>query len=257
MINSGSENCGSSYGFPKAGKIENEWRRWGFLEVFLGLVFGHILAAFAYVLAQGIGGYEDFAEYPLWLVSVANFPLQASMLLAAVFAASYRGGGVVKDFLFGVKRNDAFLGISVGVAAQFLLVPALTYPVLWLFDKDIEDVRKIAEELTNRSTSPVGVLALIVFVGIFTPISEELFFRGLLYGTLRKKLNLAPRNCIWVSAIIASAIFSIVHFQWILLPALFGVGLLFNILYERTGRLAPAIWAHAGFNGVTLINLLI
>ena len=72
-----------------------------------------------------------------------------------------------------------------------------------------------------------------------------------------EKLNLAPRNCIWVSAIIASAIFSIVHFQWILLPALFGVGLLFNILYERTGRLAPAIWAHAGFNGVTLINLLI
>ena len=78
MIYSGSENCGNSYGFPKAGKIENDWRRWGFLEVFLGLVFGHILAAFAYVLVQGIGGYEDFAEYPLWLVSVANFPLQAS-----------------------------------------------------------------------------------------------------------------------------------------------------------------------------------
>ena len=256
-LDSGSERNANDYRFPLAGRIENDWRRWGLLEVFLGLIFGHILAASAYALAKGIGGYEDFADYPLWLVAVANFPLQGSMLLAAVFAAAYRGGGLAKDFLLKMKRNDIFLGFSVGVAAQFFLVPALTYPVLWLFDKDIEDVRKIAEELTDRPSSPIGVLALVLFVGVFTPIAEEIFFRGLLYGSLRKKLNLDPRYCVWVSAIIASAVFSIVHFQWILLPALFGVGLVFNILYERTGRLAPAIWAHAGFNGVTLINLLI
>ena len=257
ITGSDSEKGTSEYRFPSAGRIENDWRRWGLLEVFLGLVFGHLLAAFAYALANGVGGYKNFADYPLWLVAVANFPLQGSMLLAAIFAGVYRGGGLVKDFLLQMKRNDVFLGLSVGVAAQFFLVPALTYPVLWLFDKDIEDVRKIAEELTDRPSTPIGVIALIVFVGLFTPVAEELFFRGLLYGSLRKRLNLSPRRCVWVSAIIASAIFSIVHFQWILLPALFGVGLVFNILYEKTGRLTPAIWAHAAFNGVTLINLLI
>ena len=257
ITDSDSEKSTSVYSFPLAGRIDNDWRRWGLLEVFIGLVFGHLLAAFAYAFANGVGGYEDFADYPLWLVAVANSPLQGSMFLAAIFAAVYRGGGLVRDFLLQAKRNDIFLGLSVGVAAQFFLVPVLTYPVLWLFDKDIEDVRKIAEELTDRPSTPIGVIALIAFVGLFTPIAEELFFRGLLYGSLRKKLNLSPRYCVWVSAVIASAIFSIVHFQWVLLPALFGVGLVFNILYEKTGRLTPAIWAHAAFNGVTLINLLI
>ena len=254
--NSGENGNFDGEGFPKAGRIENDWRKWGLLEVFLGLLFGHLLAAFAYALAKGAGGYEDFSEYPMWLVSVANFPLQGSMMLAAVFAATYRGGGVVNDFLLRMKRNDAVLGVSVGVAAQFFLVPALTYPVLWIFDKDIADIKRIAEELTNRPSSPVGVVVLILFVGIFTPLAEELFFRGLLYGALRKRLNLTGAKCIWVSMIISSGIFSIVHFQLLLIPALFGVGIVFSFLYERTGRLAPAVWAHAGFNGVTLINLL-
>ena len=250
------ENNSCGYGFPPAGRIENDWRKWGLLEVSLGLIFGHILAAVTYAIAKGVGGYQAFADYPMWLVAVANLPLQGSMLVAAIFAATYRGGGVLKDFLFRMERNDLFLGVSVGIAAQFILVPVLTYPVLWLFGKEIEDVRKIAEELTDRSSSPVGVIALIAFVGVFTPIAEELFFRGLLYGSLRKRLKLTGSKCIWASMILSSAVFSVVHFQWVLIPALFGVGLVFNLLYEKTGRLAPAIWAHAGFNGVTLINLL-
>ncbi|MEC8974901.1 MAG: type II CAAX endopeptidase family protein [Actinomycetota bacterium] len=256
-MDSSVENSSSGYRFPAAGRIENDWRRWGLWEIILGLAFGHFLAAIAYAIATRVGGYEDIADYPMWLVAVANFPLQCSMLLAVVFAATYRGGGISKDFLFRMERNDIFLGVSTGIAAQFLLVPALTYPTLWLFDKDIEDVRKIAEELTDRSSSPIGVIALVGFVGVFTPIAEELFFRGLVYGSLRKRLNLSSGKCIWVSMIISSAVFSVVHFQWVLLPALFGVGLVFNLLYEKTGRLAPAIWAHIGFNAVTLINLLV
>ena len=253
----GNRNNFEEFRFPPPGRIENDWRNWGLLEVLLGLVFGHILATIAYAIVRGVGDYKEFADYPMWLVAVANFPLQGSMMLAAVFAATYRGGGTLKDFYFRMERKDIGLGISVGVAAQFLVVPALTFPVLWLFGKDIEHVRNIAEELTDRPSSPFGVIALIFFVGIFTPIAEELFFRGLLYGSLRKRLNLTGTKCIWVSMIISSAVFSLVHFQWILLPALFGVGIVFNLIYEKTGRLGPAIWAHAGFNGVTLVNLLL
>ncbi|MBG02153.1 MAG: hypothetical protein CL470_07780 [Acidimicrobiaceae bacterium] len=253
----GDGNSLEEFRFPAPGRIENDWRKWGFLEVILGLVFGHILAAMAYAIARGVGGYQYFTDFPMWLVAVANFPLQASMILAVVFASTYRGGGILKDFYFRMERKDIGLGILIGVVAQFLLVPVLTYPVLWLFDKDIDDVSNIAEELTDRPSSPIGVIALIVFVGVFTPVAEELFFRGLLYGSLRKKLNLTGAKCIWASMIISSAVFSLVHFQWILIPALFGVGIVFNLIYEKTGRLGPAIWAHAGFNGVTLINLLL
>jgi hypothetical protein len=203
-----------------------------------------------------IGDYENFGDFPRWLVALSSLPLQGSMAAAAVLAASYRGGGIVKDFLFKMERNDIFVGLSVGIAAQFLLVPALTYPILWIFDKDVEEVKRAAEELTDHPSSTIGVIALLVFIGIFTPIAEELFFRGLLYGALRKGINYSGAKCIWISMIISSLIFSAVHFQWILLPALFAVGMVFALLYEKSGRLAPAIWAHAGFNLVTLINLL-
>jgi uncharacterized protein len=243
-------------GFPPAGRIANDWRRWGVLEILLGIVFGHILVVITYGLVSEIGGYEDFSEFPRWLVALSSLPLQGSMAVAAVLAASYRGGGIVKDFLFKMERNDIFVGLSVGLAAQFLLVPALTWPVLWLFDIDVEEVKKVAEELTDHPSSTIGVIALLLFIGIFTPIAEELFFRGLLYGALRKGIKYSGKKCIWISMIISSLIFSAVHLQLILLPALFGVGMVFALLYEKSGRLAPAIWAHIGFNMVTLVNLL-
>ncbi|HJM98903.1 MAG TPA: CPBP family intramembrane glutamic endopeptidase, partial [Acidimicrobiales bacterium] len=116
-----------------------------------------------------------------------------------------------------------------------------------------------ARNLSDRATSPLGVIALIVTVGILAPVVEELFFRGLLYGAFRKRNNslTSEKAIIRFSIIISSAIFSAIHFQWLLFPALFVVGMLFAWLYERKGRLAPAIWAHVGFNVTTLFSLLV
>jgi membrane protease YdiL (CAAX protease family) len=43
----------------------------------------------------------------------------------------------------------------------------------------------------------------------------------------------------------------------IAVPALFGLGLVLGLLVQRTGRLGPAIFTHAGFNLVGVLLLLL
>ena len=138
-------------------------------------------------------------------------------------------------------------------------MPVVTYPFIWIFDIDANRISEPARELSDKATSPIGVIAIILTVGLLAPFAEELFFRGLLYGSIRKRGDSARNQklIVWTSVVISSAIFSAIHFQLLLFPALFVVGMIFALIYERSGRLAPAIWAHVGFNATTLFSLLV
>ena len=86
------------------------------------------------------------------------------------------------------------------------------------------------------------VAVTVVAVSLSAPIVEEIFFRGLLYRSLRNRLPT------YQAALIAGALFGLVHitgYPLITLPvkALFGV--LACLLYERTGSLLPGIALHA------------
>jgi uncharacterized protein len=97
------------------------------------------------------------------------------------------------------------------------------------------------EQLPLDFTTPVIVAAAVLVVGI-TPIAEEIFFRGFLFGGLRGRLSFLP------SAAISSAAFALVHPPLQLGIVIFFVGLGFAALYEWRGSLVVNIAAHMGFN---------
>jgi hypothetical protein len=79
------------------------------------------------------------------------------------------------------------------------------------------------------------------------PISEELFFRGFLFGGLRGKLSF------WPAALISGAFFGSIHLlggSWEVIPPLAVFGILLAWLYERTGSIGPPILMHALQNGI-------
>ncbi|HJM29000.1 MAG: CPBP family intramembrane metalloprotease [Acidimicrobiales bacterium] len=247
------------WSFPSAGKIENDWRKWGFAQVIIGYALSLVASLLGLTIVYGVTNYQNWDDLPMWAVSLVGFPQQFVLGLTVVFAASKFGGDLKRDFLLQMGKNDMRLGLLSGVAAQLILVPLVTYPFVWLFDVDVDRISEPARNLSDRATSPFGVVALIITVGILAPLVEELFFRGLLYGSLRKRNNLltSEKAIVRFSIVISSIIFSAIHFQLLLFPALFVVGMLFASLYERKGRLAPAIWAHVGFNATTLFSLLV
>jgi len=248
-----------SLSFPRPGKIENDWRRWGLGQVLLGYALSLLASVVAINVLYATTSYEEWDELPMWGISLVGLPQQLILGLTVVFAADAYGKSLKHDFLFLMERKDVTLGLMSGIAAQLILVPLVTYPFVWLFNIDVDRISEPARNLSDRATSPLGIIALIVTVGILAPVVEELFFRGLLYGAFRKRNNsfTSEKAVIRFSIVISSAIFSAIHFQWLLFPALFVVGMLFAWLYERKGRLAPAIWAHVGFNVTTLFSLLV
>ncbi len=97
----------------------------------------------------------------------------------------------------------------------------------------------------DKMNSPVQIGLLFLLVGVIGPIFEEFLFRGVLYTSLRRFLP-AP-----VSIFLISFLFAFIHFDPNVMIGLFTLGMVMNVLYEKTGSLIPSIVTHCLWNSVT------
>jgi membrane protease YdiL (CAAX protease family) len=94
----------------------------------------------------------------------------------------------------------------------------------------------------------VSILLLGIVV---SPIVEEFFFRGYLFGRFQREGHIA------FGMVTSALLFAAIHFHNpYKLGAFFGFGLVFAWLYHRTGSLLSCITAHAANNGLVLLWLL-
>lgn len=87
-----------------------------------------------------------------------------------------------------------------------------------------------------------------LLIAVLAPISEEVFFRGFLFGGLRTKMPMIA------AALISGLIFGSLHANTgpsAVLP-LFAFGAILAITYEKTGSIWPAIALHALNNSIAL-----
>ena len=224
--------------------------RWGLGDVFGGWVLLVVVSTLISIVVLSATGYiEEGVEIPLALTAVLQLPLWAGMVLVPWWAARTKGFGVVRDFRARMTPVDIPVGIAVGLGVQLIVVPAL-YWVLFHFIGE-QDVSEEARQLTDRATSSLGIVLLMLIVGIGAPIAEELFFRGMAQRAFEK------RGLPWGAALVCTAtFFGVTHFQPLQFPALFVFGLVLGLLVRITGRLGPAVWAHLAFN-VTAAAVLV
>jgi hypothetical protein len=180
------------------------------------------------------------AALPTWIAFVA----------VVIFVGNRKGNGWVRDFHVALRGVDVPLGIIAGVVTQFVLVPAISYPILKLSGQDADDLAKPARELADKVHGAGGALLLLLVVGVIAPIAEELFFRGLLFRALEKRWDR------WWALGLSSAFFAATHFQPLQFLPLAAAGAVFGYLVIRTDRLGPAIVAHMAFNISTVVVLL-
>jgi uncharacterized protein len=93
----------------------------------------------------------------------------------------------------------------------------------------------------------IGMLTLTLVVA---PVVEEIVFRAGLFRYLRTR---TPR---WLAYGVSAALFALLHGYWVTSVPLFVLGLVFAYAYEKTGRIAVPIVAHACFNLNTLLLVL-
>ena len=87
------------------------------------------------------------------------------------------------------------------------------------------------------------------FAGLFSPIVEELIFRGLLYPMLKKHIGV-----FWGCAL-SSLLFSYIHDNVLSFALLFLFSVYLTMVYERNNNLIVPIACHAFFN-IFMLTLL-
>ena len=85
---------------------------------------------------------------------------------------------------------------------------------------------------------------------IAAPIAEEYVFRAGLFRFLRGRI---PR---WIACVAPALLFTSLHFSLPAVLSLFFFGLVQSVVYERTGRIAIPIIAHAVYNLHTTLFVL-
>jgi membrane protease YdiL (CAAX protease family) len=93
-------------------------------------------------------------------------------------------------------------------------------------------------------------LAVASIAILAAPLTEELVFRGCLYGVVRQRLGR------FAAIVGTSAVFALIHAHAATIPALFILAVALALLYEATGSLWAPILAHAAFNALNVVGSL-
>ena len=158
---------------------------------------------------------------------------------------------------FMVEPRDGLV-LPLGAGLQ-IAVALLFAPLAVLVGLDSEP-----QALTREIAGAAGTLerlALLLLIGLIGPILEELMFRGVLVDALSAHFK-AKGVVIGSSAAFAAfhltgvSVVQPLQSIAVLLPQLFLFGAVLAYLRISLKRLGPAIFAHAGFNLLSLSILL-
>jgi membrane protease YdiL (CAAX protease family) len=213
------------------------WGPWAaVLGVPVALVAGAILGLPA-LIADHPGPGEELGTAASIVVQLTT---ALGFLLVPFGLAMMRGAGSVREAgrRLGLRafRPSALLWLLATIFVYYV------FAVLYATLVGEPNQKDIAEKL-----GPVAVQVLLI--AIAAPISEEVCFRGMLFGGLRRRLPSLP------AALISGAIFGGLHATTGVsaVPPLIVFGVLLALLYERTGSIVPGIILHMLNNSVALL----
>ncbi|MBC7943363.1 CPBP family intramembrane metalloprotease [Candidatus Saccharibacteria bacterium] len=121
--------------------------------------------------------------------------------------------------------------------------------VFLIFQVEPTSNNRINNLLVNVDIISAG--ALFIGVSFLVPFWEEVVFRGLIYGGLRRKYR------VMASLLLAAVIFACAHAVPILLPYMIIVGLSLGLIYEFHRTLWASIIAHTAINTLVAVPLLL
>ena len=166
-----------------------------------------------------------------------------------IIATIRRGNGPRIDLGLRLTWGDVRAGVWGGLIALAVaaVIAAILMRVVGTFDSAAGAAA--ARLLEDGDRWAILVFSLMILVG--APIVEELAFRGLAYGAVRKR-GLGTGWAIVISAVL----FSLMHVEPTRIPLLLGIGLVLGWVRARTGSTGAAMVAHAVVNAPGALFLM-
>jgi membrane protease YdiL (CAAX protease family) len=217
------------------------------------IVLGLALGEMAVIFVDAIGAVAGSSfTHPTPAVNIiGNVVVDLSFVAAAIYLARMRGPVDPADFGFRrVSLRRGFAAFMIGGVSYY----GLTAAYAQIFKLHGQD--KLPSEL-GVSKSDAALIAAAVFVCVIAPIAEEFFFRGFLFGALRRwQVRVAGHELgPWIAAVIVGILFGLAHTgsasPQYLVPLGF-LGFVLCIMRWRTRSLYPCIALHSFNNSLAL-----
>jgi membrane protease YdiL (CAAX protease family) len=225
--------------------MEMDKPRWGLLEIVAvyigiiaaGLVFGRYSSGVKAWLA-GTGTADPSLAF---FIIAYIFQFLATVLLVLVFTLVLNRARLKElGFRSAGWKDYIRYGILGGFMLMILIV-ALGL-IMNLIHPDIEP--QLFEEMLRSAGNWQSFIALLIIGSVLAPLSEELYYRGMIYPVFRS--HLGP---FW-GAILAGVVFGAVHWDlWRAIPLAVG-GALLCYIYEKSGSILVSALAHGIWNGI-------
>ena len=174
-------------------------------------------------------------------------------------------------FLAGIGTGMA---VGIGTVLLSMIVNPISVLVLERLGYSTESTvqQPFMEGLVGwvRESPGVAIPAIILIVVLFGPAVEELVFRGAIFNGLYRLGGListrsfgkehgrsSTKTIFIASALASSVLFALLHLEPVLLPVLLILAITLCALFQRTGSLLPPFVAHATFNSVAAVLIIL
>ncbi len=216
--------------------------------VLVGLVVGVLGSVFV----AGIGAALGATTTSPGVTLVSDVVFDLGFVATALYFASANGRRP-RPSDFGYRR----VALSVAAAA-FALAGVSYYVVTAIYSAlvKLHGTDKLPKDL-GIGTSTAALVGAAIFVCVLAPIAEEFFFRGFIFGALRRAhVKVAGRNIgTWLAAIETGILFGIAHTgsaaAQYLIPLGF-LGFVLCIVRWKTRSLYPCMALHSVNNSIAL-----
>ena len=148
--------------------------------------------------------------------------------------------------------SGVVFGLGVYPVIVIVVGGLLTYLLQTISGEHVEAPEQVGEHLPA-----IGTALTIVYAIVIAPIGEELFFRGVLFRSLR------DRHGFWVGAVGSAIGFGLIHYipgsaidAALLMIVMFLTGIALCFLYERRGTIVAPLAAHVTFNVIGIVLIL-
>lgn len=204
---------------------------------------------FALLIGWGIFS-DDGKTRPLTLDDLkSGVVVYFALTILVLGLAVSRAGSPGK--IFGLRPERPIWTVGIGLAGIFLTFPLvqLMQELTALLGKVPGDGDEMVQFLLGKTT-PVERLWAIGLAVVVAPITEELIFRGYLYGVVKKSGGR-------LAAMLTSAVvFAAMHNNVPAIPAYVVLAIGFTLAYELTGSLWASIVMHMLFNLTPVVVIL-
>jgi membrane protease YdiL (CAAX protease family) len=222
---------------PELPEGASPWPKWpvwaGFAAMGIGLVATLVGVAIMFAIFSAAGGDSDSPGF----AQVATVVQDMIFVGTAVFLAAQTMRP--RPWQFGLRRTRFWPTVgwaAAGLGAFWVFV--ILFSLLVSPDGEQDTLDTLGTE--DSKLLLVGAAILVVTIA---PFAEEVFFRGFFYRSLRTKFGIAA------AAAIDGLIFGVIHFQGAdtleIIPILAALGVIFCLVYERTGSLFAPIALHS------------